>query len=73
MINFHKLAKEKIKPKDDENFFCKICEKEVLFGGHIKYHNENIVKCPTCGKIFPTYQKGWFEFVFLDTNLQLLI
>ena len=44
-----------------QKMFCKICEKEVPSGGHIKYHNdEGKSKCPKCDKLFPTYIQGRF-------------
>ena len=59
-----------IKRKPHKKYYCKICEKEVLFGkiAHIKkFHGEKDgnLKCPKCDKVFPTFILGWFAFVFV--------
>ena len=46
-----------------ETYFCKICEKQVLYGHGKEYHENGNVKCPKCDKVFLKYEKGWFAFV----------
>ena len=46
-----------------KKIICKICDKQVNSGGHVKkFHSNGDVKCPKCDKTFPVYYAGLFAF-----------
>ena len=61
--------------KFGQNYFCRICDKEVVNDNHKKkYHNseDGNLKCPKCERVFPNFVAGWFTFVLYFSLLSFL-